>query len=345
MVNDSLHNRSSDRDPREWRGLSSRTPSSGFFREPGPGLREARFAVQDSIEIAVQTSPQPYQTNPKVAGFLAFLLLSGCTAGAGTVPAPETVQVPAGTFIEGSAADERELAYQLDERAYGHSRTRQAGWYDREVPRRSAQTDAFDVTTNLVTNADYARFVEATGHRAPGVDPATWASYGLIHPFERTRRFAWTGGSPPAGREDHPVVLVSHADARAYAAWLSERTGGTWRLPEALEWEKAARGDEGRIFPWGDGWQPTLLNSHDLGPFDTVPVGSFPEGASPYGMLDPAGQVFEWTATPAGPGRYLVKGGSWDDKGCGVCRPAAAHGRPEDLKHILVGFRLVRSES
>ncbi|MEM7023883.1 MAG: SUMF1/EgtB/PvdO family nonheme iron enzyme, partial [Pseudomonadota bacterium] len=215
-------------------------------------------------------------------------------------------------------------------------------WYDREAPRRSAETDTFEITTNLVTNADYARFVETTGHPAPDVDPATWAGYGLIHPFERTRRFAWTDGSPPEGRADHPVVLVSHGDAEAYAAWLSEQTGETWRLPEAVEWEKAARGDEGLMFPWGNGWEPSLLNSHDLGPFDTVPVGSYPEGASPYGMLDPAGQVFEWTATPAVPGRYLVKGGSWDDKGCGVCRPAAAHGRPEDLKHILIGFRLVR---
>ena len=65
-----------------------------------------------------------------------------------------------------------------------------------------------------------------------------------------------------------------------------------------------------------------------------------------FGLLDAAGQVFEWTATPSphGPAgaRYLVKGGSWDDKGCGVCRPAARHSRPRALKHILIGFRLVR---
>ncbi|MBI1985361.1 MAG: SUMF1/EgtB/PvdO family nonheme iron enzyme, partial [Rhodospirillales bacterium] len=97
-------------------------------------------------------------------------------------------------------------------------------------------------------------------------------------------------------------------------------------------------------FPWGDSYDPRRLNSHDLGPFDTMPVGSFPEGASPFGLLDAAGQVFEWTATPAGAGRYLVKGGSWDDKGCGVCRLAARHSRPADLKHILIGFRLVLTE-
>ena len=72
-------------------------------------------------------------------------------------------------------------------------------------------------------------------------------------------------------------------------------------------------------------------------------MGRFPEGASPYGLLDAAGQVFEWTATPASGGakRFVVKGGSWDDSGCGICRPAARHSRPGALKHILIGFRLV----
>ena len=141
---------------------------------------------------------------------------------------------------------------------------------------------------------------------------------------------------------DHPVVLVSYEDATAYAAWLSAETGARWRLPSEDEWEKAARGREGWRFPWGERFEPGLLNSHDLGPFDTVPVGRYPGGASPFGMLDAAGQVFEWTATAAGQGRRIVKGGSWDDKGCGVCRPAARHGRPLALKHILIGFRLVR---
>ncbi len=137
------------------------------------------------------------------------------------------------------------------------------------------------------------------------------------------------------------MVLVDHADAESYAAWLSAETGRTWRLPSELEWEKAARGTDGRMFPWGDTWEPTRLNSHDLGPFGTMPVGSFPEGASPYGMLDAAGQVFEWTSSSADNDRYWVKGGSWDDRGCGVCRPADHHRRPQDIQHILVGFRLV----
>jgi formylglycine-generating enzyme required for sulfatase activity len=264
------------------------------------------------------------------------------SAGADPVPPlPKLVEVPAGPFIAGSDRAEREAGYRLDEEAYGHRRTRERKWYERERPRGTLEIGAFEITATAITNRHYAAFVAATGHRAPDVDRATWEGYRLVHPFARSRRHAWRDGRPPAGREDHPVVLVSHADAEAYAAWLTEVTDRRWRLPDELEWEKAARGADGRRFPWGDEWDPGRLNSHDQGPFDTLPVGSFPEGASPYGLLDMAGLVFEWTATASAAGRYLVKGGSWDDKGCGVCRAAARHGRPADIKHILIGFRLI----
>lgn len=278
---------------------------------------------------------------------LALLLATNACAGqentpVSPIPVATTVLIPLGTFDAGSTTEERELAYRLDETAYGHSRTRDAGWYEREPAFGPVGTGAFEIMENLVTNADYARFIAAADHPPPDVDAATWAGYGLVHPFESTRRFVWVDDQPPAGREDHPVVLVSHADAKAYAAWLSSQQDVLWRVPLEPEWEKAARGTDGRTFPWGDTWDSTRLNSADEGPFDTLPVGSFPNGASPFGLLDPAGQVFEWTATEATDGRYIVKGGSWDDKGCGVCRPAARHARPEDLKHILIGFRLVR---
>ena len=278
---------------------------------------------------------------------LSGLLLVIASAGAGIVSAedalsPVVVPIPAGDFVIGSDRAEREYAYTVDELAYGHSRTRERRWYEREGERRIATTAAYRIMRAPVTNAEYACFIAETGHPAPDVDRATWASYRLIHPYSRTRRHAWVEGRPPAGRESHPVVLVSHDDARAYAKWLTRVSGHKWRLPTESEWEKAARGVDGRAYPWGDEYASTLLNSHDAGPFDTVPVGTFPTGASPFGMLDAAGQVFEWTATTAGPARAIVKGGSWDDRGCGVCRPAARHGRPTALKHILIGFRLVR---
>jgi formylglycine-generating enzyme required for sulfatase activity len=255
---------------------------------------------------------------------------------------PPVSEVPAGPFLMGSTREERDAAYALDEAAYGHARTRQARWYENEPPRHEQATAAFAIMTTPVTNSDYAGFVADTGHLPPFVNAATWRGYGLAHSYGGVQRFLWHSGAPPPGRARHPVVLVNHADAEAYAAWLSRVSGRHWRLPTEAEWEKAARGTDGRRFPWGDAFDPTLLASNDAGPFDTVPVGSYPTGASPFGMLDAAGLVFEWTATPDGAGRYIVKGGSWDDRGCGVCRPAARHARPADLKHILVGFRLVR---
>ena len=283
-----------------------------------------------------------------VATLAAAMLATGCgVAGAGNpgLPVPDTVAIAAGPFIAGSSAAEREAAYVLDERAYGHTVTRDNQWYGRERSPTTHDLPTFEITRTPITNAQYAVFLSETGHRAPDVGQREWASYRLVHPFERTRRHAWRNGAPPDGRDDHPVVLVSHGDAEAYARWLSDRTGRTWRLPTELEWEKAARGVDGRRFPWGEEWSPDRLNSADRGPFDTLPVAAFPAGASPFGLLDAGGQVFEWTSSPGNPGRFLVKGGSWDDRGCGVCRPAARHARPEELKHILIGFRLVREPS
>ena len=276
----------------------------------------------------------------------AFMMLLAvvsvlASSGHGQALEIDTVGIPAGAFIQGSDRAEREAAYRLDEAAYGHSATRKNKWYEAEPARKSVELPGFRIMRTPVTNSLYARFVKATGHRVPDVDKKTWRGYRLVHPYERTRQFAWLSGEPPKGREQHPVVLVSRPDAEAFAGWLSAATGKQWTLPTEQQWEKAARGSGGNRFPWGNTFKPDLLNSHDKGPFTTMPVGSFADGASPYGLLDPAGQVFEWTSTPTSAQRSIVKGGSWDDSGCGVCRPAARHSRPNTIKHILVGFRLV----
>lgn len=286
----------------------------------------------------------PWQ--PVLLAAALILFLAGPSHGGGEAAAeiPDVIQIPAGVFLVGSSRAERESAYRLDEAAYGHSVTRRDRWYENEPALTRRRTGAYGITRTAITNDQYAAFVRATGHRAPAVDAVTWKSYRLIHPFARTRRHGWIEGRPPRGRGRHPVVLVSHADARAYAAWLSALTGKRWRLPTEDEWEKAARGTSGAAFPWGAAFDAVRLNSHDRGPFDTVPVGRYASGASPFGVLDAAGQVFEWTATASDQGRFIVKGGSWDDKGCGVCRPAARHGRPKDIRHILIGLRLVRED-
>jgi formylglycine-generating enzyme required for sulfatase activity len=99
-----------------------------------------------------------------------------------------------------------------------------------------------------------------------------------------------------AGREHHPAVNVAWDDAVAFCVWLSRLTGRTFRLPSEAEWEKAARGPDGRLFPWGDAWDDTRLNAAQphLG---TTPVGQFsPLGDSPYGVADLSGNVWEWCA-------------------------------------------------
>ena len=273
--------------------------------------------------------------------FITVVGLSGAVQAEPFLP-PEIVPIPAGPFIMGSDRAERDAAYDLDEAAYGHSVTRKGRWYEGESPRHTVTLESFAITRTPITNAQYLAFITDTNHPAPSVDEKTWAQYGLAHPFKTAQRHSWPERSPPPGRQDHPVVLVSHDDALAYAGWLSRTTGQTWQLPSEAQWEKAMRGTDGRRFPWGDSYDSKALNSHDNGPFDTVPVGSFPAGASPFGVLDAAGQVFEWTAQASPKNRFVVKGGSWDDQGCGVCRPAAHHSRPKALKHVLIGFRLIQ---
>jgi formylglycine-generating enzyme required for sulfatase activity len=125
-----------------------------------------------------------------------------------------------------------------------------------------------------VTNAQYRAFVLATGHEAPE---------------------DWTNATPPHGKEDHPVVHVSWHDGMAYCRWLSEVTGKTYSLPNEVEWEKGARGMDGRIYPWGDQWDERQCNSKESGLYQTTSVHAYPQGASPYGLLDMAGNVWEWT--------------------------------------------------
>lgn len=260
---------------------------------------------------------------------------------------PELLTIPSGDFIRGSSEKEREYAYSIDEIAYGHSVTRQQQWYAYEFDPEVLKTDEYQISRTPITQYQYSAFIESTNHRSPKVTESEWDSYGLVHDFDSTHEYSWTGKSPPESRDKHPVVLVDLQDVNAYASWLSEITGYLWRLPTEIEWEKAARGIDGRWYPWGNNFDPKRANTHDEGSFSTTDVTKHSTGISPFGMVDSAGQVYEWTST-AGPtnnsgiSRRIVKGGSWDDKGCGVCRPAARHSRPANLKHILIGFRLIR---
>ena len=125
-----------------------------------------------------------------------------------------------------------------------------------------------------VTNDQYRLFIEATGHRPP--------------------RF-WPKEQFPAEQADHPVVGVSFHDAVAFCAWASEVTGLPIRLPTEPEWEKAARGTDGRRYPWGDAWEVGRCNSREEKIAKTTPVSQYsPQGDSPYGASDMGGNVQEW---------------------------------------------------
>jgi len=145
-----------------------------------------------------------------------------------------------------------------------------------EQPQCRVNLPGYWIGRTEVTNAQYRRFVQVTGHRAPD---------------------HWKGGQAPPGLDNLPVVFVDFDDAHAYCEWA----GG--HLPTELQWEKAARGTDGRQYPWGNAWDPDKCanwsNSRDA-----QPVGRYPAGASPYGCLDTVGNVWEWCADWYNPYAY-----------------------------------------
>ena len=212
---------------------------------------------------------------------------------------------------------------------------------DNEKPVHKVHLERYWIAKTPITNAQYRLFVEATGHRAPR---------------------HWENGKIPRGLESHPVVNVNWHDAMAYCKWLSAVTGEAITLPSEAEWEKAARGSQDkREYPWGDAWKGGRCNSKEYGKKTTTPVGSFPEGASPYGCLDLVGNVWEWCSDwynggeytgrvgqvvrdPQGPdkGEYKVRrGGSWYNDASWVRCASRVTGRPDDASGGS-GFRVAR---
>ncbi len=193
-----------------------------------------------------------------------------------------------------------------------------AGGFSDEQPQRLVFVSAFWIDRHEVTNREYSDFVRATGHHPP------------VH--DNPALTLWADGTPPAEINDHPVVNVTWHDAGAYCRWAGKR------LPTEAEWEKAARGIDGRRYPWGDHWAHRLANSASYwagrtiefkdardwrdfwvkgegarvveqqgikGEVLTLPVGSFPAGTSPYGLADMAGNVSEWVADSFNPYYYV----------------------------------------
>jgi len=242
--------------------------------------------------------------------------------------------IPAGPFWMGSDATERAYAYRV-----GGEAARRNRWFDAELPRQRVTLEAYAIDRYLVTNEEYHQFILQTGHRVPFISEEEYQRQGyVVHPYEKVEPYLWQDRRYPDGRGRHPVVLVSLDDALTFARWRSEHDGLRYRLPTEAEWEKAARGTDGRYFPWGNRWRSRLANAeYRVG--GTTKVGSYPKGASRYGCFDMAGNVFELTGSTFPDGKVVMKGGgSWDDQP-GMCRAAARHGRTRDARHILFGFR------
>ncbi len=211
-----------------------------------------------------------------------------------------------------------------------------------EPPPRSIPIAGFHVMTHPVTQDEYHRYVLATGAREPWIDRTRWDAQQTGYAYGVAERFMWADGSPTPSRRHHPVVLVDHADASAYCTWWGEAHGGRGELPNEAQWNRAASGDDGSTFPWGNDFDPQLANTWESGLADTTPVETELGAASVFGVHDMAGNVFEWTRTLDRRGDAVVKGGSWNASLVDA-RTTARHLRPMNLRHVSVGFRCVFS--
>lgn len=239
---------------------------------------------------------------------------------------PETVDVFAGEFLFGTS--DEQIQWLIENTAWAGDWA-QWRWFNNEKPLRTLLLPEYSVGKYPVTVGQYRFFVEAGGYR----EQRYWTGQG----------WAWkeVGDTQiPEGWDDQrwvgddrlPVVGVSWYEAYAYCTWLAEVTGRGYRLPTEAEWEKAARGTDGRIYPWGNEYIGGYANVNDktgdvkggeyLG--HTLPVGFCAQAASPYGALDMSGNVLEWCqSTYASPfvypednnaersGNRVLRGGSW----------------------------------
>ncbi len=211
-----------------------------------------------------------------LGGLVLLALMAACAGdgpqgdGTRTPPAPEWVSpidgremvlVPAGEFWLGTDRTDPENTHLKIGTIKPLFRDQQ--------PRQKVYLDAFYIDKYEVTNGDYVKFIQATEyHDLPS---------------------HWNGDTPPEGTENLPVTNISWGEAMAYALWAGKT------LPTEAQWEKAARGVDGRLYPWGNDYQKGLANMGLDGAREAVAVGSYPSDVSPYGAFDMAGNVMEWT--------------------------------------------------
>lgn len=237
----------------------------------------------------------------------------------------------------------------------------------RERPVHTVHVDAFYIAKFEVTNAQWRRFRDDPGYD----DPKFWPGNRVV---PKDQIPYWTdprnhGGATP-NSDDYPVLGVNWDSAVAYCNWLSAKTGKKYRLPTEAEWEKAARGTDGRKYPWGNAIDHTYANFVGSSPYDTGrPVGFYDgskrgetqthSNASPYGVMDMAGNVLEWCSdwysrdyysvspkrNPKGPetGAYKVlRGGSFFEPAFRQRSYSRSAAWPSFQAYRMVGFRVAR---
>ena len=282
----------------------------------------------------------------------------------------EMVLIPAGEFVMGS--DKVDKSHQAQE--YGSSKP----WYVDEHPKHKVKLPAYYIDKYEVTNVQYREFVVKTDYWFP----PTWKDNGYllseklleIADLPTLRKLAADTfhldmdtrtmerkplmkaiAEQQAKLDNLPVSEVNWFNAHDYCTWVGKR------MPTEAEWEKAARGSDGREYPWGNDWDKTRLNAGQEGEweFGVAPVGSYPQGASPYGVMDMAGNVMEWVRDwyDAYPGndykhetfgkKYkVVRGGGWGGVGHYILaqfyRAAYRFSMSPDSQYVDIGFRCAK---
>lgn len=236
----------------------------------------------------------------------------------------------------GSTPEEIDRAIFLCERVGGTSRACARDVFADERLRSVTLIPAVLDETE-VTNAAFAEFIGETDYQTTAEERGySWA-------ITRCRRCSWRNPQPSRDALAHPsdpVVHVSWTDARRFCEWSGRR------LPTEDEWEFSARGQDRRTFPWGDEWDANRLRDVTREGLGLEPVGSHPEGATPGGLQDLSGSVWEWTATSSGEGDgRIFKGGSWMDRIPAYFRAAAFSEDAPDYSSISLGFRCAQDAS
>ena len=192
----------------------------------------------------------------------------------------------------------------------------------------------FEIDIYPVTNAQYAEFIKADGYNNDDYwsdDGNEWRKKNKITLPKHWDDEKWN-------LPGHPVVGVSYYEAEAYAKWADKR------LPTEEEWARAARGTDGREYPWGNGFNSEKCNTRESGFGKTTRVTRYPNGVSPVGCYDMAGNVWEWTVSPHKQGGQVLRGGSWYDYRYNA-RCATRYFNYPNNRYSYVGLRCVRTKN